>query len=380
MADRRRLAAVLATAAALALAGLVGAPASRAVAAAPAAGPAPVLAYFYIWFNASSWNRAKRDTPLVGRYSSDERSVMARQVAWAQQAGIDGFIVSWKSTPTLDRRLRTLIGVAARAHFGLALTYEGLDFHRRPLPAARVRSDLQLFGRRYAGAAPFRRYGRPLVIWSGTWRFTPAEVAGVTRGLPRSMLVLASEKSASAYARVARWFDGDAYYWSSADPLHTPGHVRKLRQMGAAVHRRHGIWVAPAAPGFDARLIGGRTAVPRRGGDTLRRSLDDATTSAPDVLGLISWNEFTENTYVEPSRRYGVQALRVLADVLGAQPPVAGDLDSSRSAATGARYGLPLIGGFAAVLVSGALLLGRRRRRGAAAAGRTGASADRPAL
>jgi hypothetical protein len=378
MADPRRLAAALATAGALALAGLAGAPAAPAVAAAPAGGPAPVLAYFYIWFNATSWSRAKRDLPLVGRYSSDERSVMARQVQEAQRAGIDGFIVSWKSTPTLDRRLRTLIAVAARAHFGLALTYEGLDFHRRPLPAARVRADLALFARRYASAAPFRRYGRPLVIWSGTWRFTPAQIVSVTRALPRSMLVLASEKSAAAYGRVARWFDGDAYYWSSADPVRTPGHRRKLRQMSAAVHRRRGIWVAPAAPGFDARLIGGRSTVPRRQGDTLRRSLDDATSSAPDVLGLISWNEFTENTYVEPSRRYGSQGLRVLADVLGAQPPVAGDLDSSRSSPTGARYGLPLIGGFAAVLVSGALLLGRRRRR-AGAFGTHGPFSDRPA-
>jgi len=379
VADVRRLAAVVATTAALALAGLAGAPAAPVVAAAPGGGPAPVLAYYYIWFNASSWNRAKRDVPLVGRYSSDERSVMVRQVQQAQRAGIDGFIVSWKSTPTLDRRLRTLIGVAAHAHFGLALTYEGLDFYRRPLPADRVRADLALFARRYAGAAPFRRYGRPLVIWSGTWRFTPAQVASVTGALPRSMLVLASEKSAAAYARVARWFDGDAYYWSSADPLHTPGHVRKLREMSAAVHRRLGIWVAPAAPGFDARLIGGRTVVSRRAGDTLRRSLDDATASAPDVLGLISWNEFTENTYVEPSRRYGVQALRVLGDVLGAQPPLAGDLDSSRSSPTGARYGLPLIGGFVAVLVAGALLLGRRRRRRAGTVETHGAFGDRPA-
>jgi hypothetical protein len=366
MAERRRLAAALATAAALAVAGLAGAPGAPA-AAAPNAGPAPVLAYYYIWFNASSWNRAKRDVPLLGRYSSDERSVMARQVRWAQQAGIDGFIVSWKSTPTLDRRLRTLIDVAARAHFALALTYEGLDFHRAPLPAARVRADLELFARRYARAAPFRVYGRPLVIWSGTWRFSPAAIAGVTRGLRRSLLVLASEKSARAYERIAGSVDGDAYYWSSADPLRTPGHERKLRAMGAVVHRDRGLWVAPAAPGFDARLIGGRTVVPRRGGETLRSSLDDATASAPDMLGLISWNEFTENTYVEPSRRYGFQSLRALADVLGAQPPVAGDLDSSHSSPTGARYGLPLIGGFAAVLVSGALLLGRRRRRGGAA-------------
>src|SRR5436309_10053666 len=34
--------------------------------------PIPVLAYYYIWYNPSSWNRAKIDYPLLGRYSSDE--------------------------------------------------------------------------------------------------------------------------------------------------------------------------------------------------------------------------------------------------------------------------------------------------------------------
>ena len=350
--------------AAVAAAGIVLATFSAPAAAAPPrSGPAPVLAYYYIWFNASSWNRDKRDVPLLGRYSSDEASVMAQQIRWARQSGIDGFIVSWKSTPTLDRRLSMLIRVAARAHFPLAVAYEGLDFARRPLPVGEVRSDLALFARRYAPAAPFHMLGRPLVIWSGTWRFTPAQVAGVTHGLRRSMLVLASDKSAHAYARVASSFDGDAYYWSSADPLRTPGHLRKLRAMSAVVHRRGGLWVAPAAPGFDARLIGGRTLVPRRAGATLRRSLDDATASTPDVIGLISWNEFTENSYVEPSRGYGFTALRTLADVLGAQPPVEGGFDSSQSAPTGARYGLPLLGGFIAVLLPGAFLLGRRRRR-----------------
>ena len=35
----------------------------------------------------------------MGRYSSDDRDVMRQQVRWAKRAGIDGFIVSWKSTP-----------------------------------------------------------------------------------------------------------------------------------------------------------------------------------------------------------------------------------------------------------------------------------------
>ncbi len=38
--------------------------------------PIPVLAYYYIWFNPTSWNRAKSDYPLFGRYSSDDVPVM----------------------------------------------------------------------------------------------------------------------------------------------------------------------------------------------------------------------------------------------------------------------------------------------------------------
>jgi hypothetical protein len=321
-----------------------------------------VLAYYYIWFNATSWNHAKIDYPLLGRYSSDERSVMAQHVRWAQEAGIGGFIVSWKSTPVLDRRLATLVGVAARAHFRLAIIYQGLDFHRRPLPVARVRADLEWFARRYGRAAPFRLYDRPLVVWSGTWRYTPAQVASVTGAVRDRLLVLASEKNAAGYARLAGAVDGDAYYWSSADPLHTPGYAAKLRAMGRTVHRSGGIWIAPAAPGFDARAIGGTKVVPRRGGATLRRALDDATASSPDLIGLISWNEFTENSDVEPSSAHGFQSLHVLADVLHAHVPTAGDLDSSQSSPTGARYGLPLLIGFVAVLLGGTALMSRRRR------------------
>jgi hypothetical protein len=330
---------------------------------AAARGPAPVFAYYYIWFNATSWNRAKLDYPLLGRYSSDERSIMERQVQLAKQAGIDGFIVSWKSTPTLDRRLDTLVDVATRAHFRLAIIYQGLDFQREPIPAPRVRSDLERFAARWGAAAPFRAGGgRPLIVWSGTWRFSRAEVAGVTAPLRRSLLVLASEKSPDAYRRVAPLVDGDAYYWSSVDPFRTPGYLPKMRRMGAAVHRSGGIWIAPAAAGFDARLIGRTRVVGRRGGATLRRALDVATASSPDVIGVISWNEYSENSHIEPSRLHGFEELHVLGDVLGAHVRSAGDVDSSQSSPTGGRYGIPLLVGFAVVLLGGAGLMSRRRR------------------
>jgi hypothetical protein len=357
MADRLP-AAVVALVACVVLA-LGGAPPN----AAASRGPTPMLAYYYLWFNATSWNRAKTDYPLLGRYSSDERSVMERQMRWAKQVGIDGFIVSWKSTPVLDRRLAMLVDVATAERFKLAIIYQGLDFDREPLPVEKVQADLEAFVRRDAKAPPFQLYEKPVVIWSGSWRYAAPDVERVAARVRSSVLLLASEKDVQGYARLAGSVDGNAYYWSSVDPLHTPRYAQKLRRMGRAVHRRRGVWIAPASPGFDARLIGGSRVIPRRDGETLRRSLDVASASSPDALGVISWNEYSENSHVEPSESYGFQSLRVLADVLGAEPPSTGDFDSSDSPPTGAAYGIPVAGGFVVVVLGGAAFAARRRRR-----------------
>jgi phospholipase C len=341
-----------------AIAATAGAPAARA-----ATPPDPLFAYHYIWFNAGSWNRAKTDYPVLGRYSSDDRDVMRKQVQWAKRAGIDGFIVSWKSTPVLNRRLKRLAEVAEAERFKLLVIYQGLDFEREPLPAARVGHDIDLFAKRYAQGRAFDVFERPLVIWSGTWRFTRAEIARVTRHARRSLLVLASERNVDGYRRVADLVDGNAYYWGSVNPSTYPGYPEKLAGMGEAIHARGGLWIAPAAPGFDARLVGGTSVVERRAGATLRTQLDAATRSAPDAIGLISWNEFSENTHVEPSERYGSRYLDVVADVRGATQSDARDFDSSEPAATGVSYGLPLLGGIAVFLAGSLLLLLRRGQR-----------------
>lgn len=275
----------------------------------------PVLAYYYQWFNASSWDRAKVDYPLVGRYSSDDTAVMRRHVQQAQQAGINGFIVSWKDSPTNNRRLKALMGVANESHFKLAIIYQGLDFQRDPLPVSRIITDLDYFNRHYASDPAFKIFAKPLLIWSGTWKFSTADLERTTRPFRSSLFVLATEKSPAGYFRVARSFDGDAYYWSSVDPWTNGGYKAKLNAMSSAVHQMGGLWIAPFAPGFDARMVGGRREVLRRSDETLRVEYNAAVSSSPDALGLISWNEFSENTQVEPSEKYGDAALTALAHI-----------------------------------------------------------------
>jgi hypothetical protein len=338
-------------------------------ATAPAAAAAerpPAWAYYYIWFNVSSWNRAKKDFPLIAKYSSDEPSIMREHIALAKQAGIEGFIVSWKSRPILDKRLSLLVRVAKEERFKLAIIYQGLDFERRPLPIEKIALDLRRFERHFAGSPVFTAFGKPVVIWSGTWAFSARQIERVVSAHRDRLRILGSERNPADFARKGHLFDGNAYYWSSVNPETQRKYVHKLATMGKAVHDRGGLWIAPAAPGFDGRLIGHPTVIGRAGGDTLRRELNAAQQSDPDVIGLISWNEFSENTHLEPSHEHGTTALEVLADVEGTRFEAKDDLDSSQGERGQGPGPLPAALGFIVFGLASVWVIGRRKRSNAA--------------
>jgi hypothetical protein len=105
--------------------------------------------------------------------------------------------------------------------------------------------------------------------------------------------------------------------------------------------------------------------VERRDGKTLPEQFGAAQGSNPDAIGLISFNEFSENSHVEPSRKYGTQALEVLADIRGTNFAPKGALDSS-DALAGRRSGpnaVPVLAGFGVLLLASLVLLRHDRRR-----------------
>jgi Glycosyl hydrolase family 71 len=319
-----------------------------------AAAAIPVWAYYYIWFDPSSWDRAKSDSPLLGEYSSDESAIMRKHIELAKSAGIDGFLVSWKDTPKLSNRLERLTKIARENDFHLGLVYQGLDFARRPIEVRQMCADLSTFADEYAANPVFRLRGdKPVVILTGTDQYSNADLERCIGPVRDRLTVLASSRSVEEWKRVSSIVEGSAYYWSSVNP-EKPWYPRKLKEMGDAVHAAGGLWVAPAAAGFDARLIGGKTVVPRRGDRTLTLELQAALASSPDAIGLISWNEFTENSHVEPSRRYGTTALRTLSAFTGVGAAVP-QLDSSAPTEEPAASGF---NGVAALLIMGAVLGG----------------------
>lgn len=331
-----------------------------------ASGVQPMLAYYYIWFNVGSWDRAKTDYPGLGRYSSDDASVMRQHIRWAKAAGLTGFIVSWKSTDVLNRRLDLLTRVAAEEDFKLAVIYQGLDFDRNPQPVDRIAQDLDYFIQNFADRPVFKIFDRPLVIWSGTWEYSPQDVEKVTVGRRSALLLLASERNIPGYLRLADLVDGNAYYWSSLNPETYPNYQEKLDGMSAAVHEHAGLWIAPASAGFDARLIGGKSVVERKQGETFLSTINAAAASSPDAVGIISWNEFSENSHIEPSQQHGSLMLDVLSGYNHLPLPNIPNFDSSEPDQT--FPDLPIsrvmaLGGLGGVVFAGALAVGLRQRK-----------------
>ena len=273
-----------------------------------------MLAYYSIAYEGGTWDRVSTDSPLLGRYVSDDTSVMREHIRMAQQAGIDGFIVMWRNTPKYNRRLSKLIDLANGQGFRLAVNYRVSDAQNEPTDIAKVGKDLDYFINNHAGQAAFSLFSKPVVIWSGIWRYSPEEIARVTARRDKQLFILAAARTLDEYRTIAGVVDGNAYYWSSADPSSPDGYVMKLSTMGDAVRAAGGLWIAPAAPGYRSPTDSGRV-VNRDQGATLLNALRAAAVSAPDAIGLISWNVFDDGTHVEPSEEEGGRSLEVLATV-----------------------------------------------------------------
>jgi hypothetical protein len=298
----------------------VSASASPSPSGSPAPAGVPVFAYYYMWMQGSYWSTNKIDHPLQpfpGNYNSDDPAVINWQIEQAKSAGITGFIVSWKNNATYQRILPLVESAADKDGFKLAMEYETLDTGKNTLPASQVAADFRYFVAHYASdPAWYRVNGKPLTMIDDSNLFTTAQMSAITAPVRPSLMVLQDVATVALYDKYAAYTDGNAYYWSSENPATNPGAAASLQALGAAVHAHQGIWIAPFAPGFNSTLIGGHVVVARDNGAPLRTNYANAVASSPDVLGLISWNEWTENTNVEPSASTGYTYLNLVESLI----------------------------------------------------------------
>jgi hypothetical protein len=271
-------------------------------------------------------------------FDQSDPGVIESDVRTAAAAGLTGFIVNWRGSGTTGQtvtstpysyRLRLMADAVHKVNaegipFRLWLSYEASASLRS---TDQIINDLQYFSDSYHADPAFehRSDGRVNVIWQGSWKYPTSVLAAVYPRFSRTLRILGDEPASSWSTARAAYLEGDAYYWSSQDPYHNPQSFQQLSALADRVRasgtNRDGTgkaWIAPLNPGFDTQLIGGSTCVPRQvaGKRTVKVVFDGNLITHPGTWDLISWNEFAENTYVQPLTRYGTADLDVLKSIV----------------------------------------------------------------
>ncbi|MDQ1749807.1 MAG: hypothetical protein QOE71_863 [Pseudonocardiales bacterium] len=335
--------------------------------AASAGNSAPrVFAYYYLWWSADHWRSAlgakypvnASPLPLPATvdgtgcnpssryagntltdvpqklYSQDDPGSIEADVRQAAAAGLAGFAVNWAGTGQAgqsvtsnpySKRLQLMVDAVHKVNsegipFKLWLSYKA---SAKVLPQSAILNDLSYFKAKYGNDPAFDRVrsGRPTVIWQGSRKYSVSVLQAVGGQFRSKFRILGDETSWSTSR--APYLDGNAYYWSSQDPYKNPQSFQQLAALASSVRASGSnpdgsakAWVAPITPGYDKQLSGGSSCVPRKGGQTVKKLFDGNAATHPDDFGLISWNEISEGSYIDPMTRFGATDLNMLASVI----------------------------------------------------------------
>jgi len=266
------------------------------------------------------------DVPQQGLYNQAQASSYQLQIEEAVQAGVTGFLASWQGTGTnhqtsrssgYDQRLALLVQAVdsyntshPTAPFYLGLAFSAFGDYTRP--ASELVADLHYFFQTYGQNPAFRNpfSPHPIVVFMDSRKFALSTVMAVWSA-EHNDEYLVGDETPDSWSRDAPYLDATTYYWSSEDPWTNRAAQGDVVNLGQQVHGAGKKWFSPFIPGYDKQLLGG-SCVPRDGVATLEKVWSVNSASSPQAWFGISWNEFVENTYMQPSVAYGSTYLNEL--------------------------------------------------------------------
>ena len=284
----------------------------------------PVLAFYYMWYNSTTWSKQTMSDLPTTRYTSSDDSTINQQVTEAAQAGITGFISSWWGPgDATDTNFFKLLAHSATLQQTTGYPFASSIYFESDAPAfnttPKIVSGLQYAMAHYANDPHFFHWhGKPVFFfWDplGNHR-TLADWSSIRRQVdPNNQMIWSAEGVDNSLLSV---FDGihlfSAAYWGIQHNDITQvdqGFRKQIDTYNQANHTQK-IWVAGVLPGYDDTRVPGRTGtyiVPRNNGATYRSSWTGALASSPDWVTITSFNEWFEGAMIEPSVTYNTQYL-----------------------------------------------------------------------
>ncbi len=282
----------------------------------------PVLAFYYPWYTTQTWCLCTMsDLPTI-RYNSSDDATIDRQVNWAAQAGITGFISSWWGQGDhTDANFAKVLAHAAALQQNTGFQFASTIYFESDAPALQgfnnIVRQLRYVLNTYASSSYFFHWhGKPVIFfWDplGGGRSLSMWQAVRNRVDPHNNTIWSAE---GVNINLLSVFDGihlfSAAYWGVLHNNITAVDQGFRSQINAynQAHHTQKIWAAGVFPGFNDTKVPGRKGtfiVLRNNGATYRMSWNGATSSSPDWITITSFNEWFEGSMIEPSVTYHMQ-------------------------------------------------------------------------
>jgi hypothetical protein len=286
-------------------------------------GPRLVLAHYYPWYTVETWSDPQMADRPLRLYSTEAQSDVNAEAAMARAAGIDAWVVSWQGLEAgngfNDRRMRIALDAAAAAGLRVCAYTETYVANPTNNPSLGI-DPRTLFDwladlvDRYGSHPSYLRVGGRPVIFTYAASLLPSadwtEVIARLRSSGRNPLLIGD----FTRSVLLEAFDGEYQYsnvFSSGDALAAVNRTESLRVRTFNLLRpndRRRVWVASVTPGFDdSHLVDRQTPriVDRSQGAVYDDQWSSAIDTRADWIVVTSWNEWWENTEIEPGERYG---------------------------------------------------------------------------
>lgn len=291
-----------------------------------------VWAIYYPWYTEEFYPRSWSSTIWTDRpltpYESYDPEGIRQHIIWAKSAGIDGFLVEWcgvgraGDNDVLDETFNIVLDTAYQMNFKIAAYYDQLCVNNSDQDHVQAQIEY-LLANRATHPAYYWMNGKPVVVIYNSAALDIYSWQSIFENL--DIKGLQAIYIGESYDRNdLTVFNGLHQYFNLTMP-NLIDRYNTLTSTVIALRKSRPLmehfWVATVSPGLDnTPLVNSNgvlspedtpTIIDRQGEQTFRTSFERAIASGADWIFITSWNEWQENTHIEPSQMYSDSFLQI---------------------------------------------------------------------
>jgi hypothetical protein len=288
-----------------------------------------VWAFYMGFWLGNGWGNSPEvmdDQPAIGLYDSRDPGVAGTQIDQAQSAGINAFVVSWfgPGDGNTSSVLQTLLDQAAPRGFMVGAAIDVFDPNFNSARDAIIGAANDLVYNRSNHPGYLRYNGKPVILFAFQNRlgFTNEqwlEIRNAVDPAHNTIWIAEGLTGCCIYGGAMEGMYAFNLAWANGSGSRYRTEAQRMTKAGGS------LYIPMVHPGWNENKIAAREGrsnptkpKDRAGGRFLSTSWKGAVGSGAQIIMIGTWNEFVENSHIEPSVLYGTQSLDTLRPLISA--------------------------------------------------------------